>query len=751
MIFFYMKNLTIILLLTFVFIANLANAAVIRDIKVENNNRISKETILTYGVIELNKDYDIDEINEVLKNLYETNFFENVKISVENNTLIINVIENKIVQNVIVEGIKSKTLTKQILENIYSKNKAPFLLNKVKLDTRKIKNSLDIAGYYFSTVDSKIRENSNETVDLIFNIDLGDKAKISKIEFIGDKKIKSRTLRSVIISEENKFWKFITNKKYLNKSILETDKRLLKNFYLNKGYYDVKIESSTVEFFDDSSFKLSFKIDAGEKYTINKASLELPMDYDEKNFSKVNEILNKLVNKTYSFIKISKVVEEIDKVSLSREYDFINAEVIENIVDNNKIDIIFKVKESDKFYVEKINIVGNNITHESVIRNSLEVDEGDPFNELLNAKSMNNIKSLRIFKSVKSDIIEGSEPNTKIVNIEVEEKPTGEITLGAGVGSEGGSVGFGVTENNFIGKGIKLNTSLRVTDDSIRGAFTVTNPNFNYSKKSLSTTIESTQIDKLTDNGYKTTKTGFSFGTGFEQFENTYFRPRISSYFEDLTTNSKASTNLKKQSGNYFDTNFNYNLDFDNRNQRFQTSEGNRFILAQGIPLISEEYSLMNSVEYQTWKKFNNEIVTSVGIFGKMINSLTDEDVRITDRLSLPRKKLKGFQYGAIGPVDAGDYVGGNYATTLNFTSTLPMLLPGVETVDFKYFIDVGNVWGVDYSNDIDESNKIRSATGVGVEWFTPIGPMTFSLAQDLSKASTDKTESFQFNLGTTF
>ena len=154
---------------------------------------------------------------------------------------------------------------------------------------------------------------------------------------------------------------------------------------------------------------------------------------------------------------------------------------------------------------------------------------------------------------------------------------------------------------------------------------------------------------------------------------------------------------------------------------------------------------------YQTWKKFNNEIVTSVGIFGKMINSLTDEDVRITERLSLPRKKLKGFQYGAIGPVDAGDYVGGNYATTLNFTSTLPMLLPGVETVDFKYFIDVGNVWGVDYSNDIDESNKIRSATGVGVEWFTPIGPMTFSLAQDLSKASTDKTESFQFNLGTTF
>ena len=138
-------------------------------------------------------------------------------------------------------------------------------------------------------------------------------------------------------------------------------------------------------------------------------------------------------------------------------------------------------------------------------------------------------------------------------------------------------------------------------------------------------------------------------------------------------------------------------------------------------------------------------------MFGKMINSVTDENVRITDRLGLPRKKLKGFQYGAIGPVDAGDYVGGNYATALNFSSTLPMILPGVETVDLKYFIDVGNVWGVDYSSAIDDSNKIRSSTGFGVEWFTPIGPMNFSIAQDLSKASTDKTEGFQFNLGTTF
>jgi outer membrane protein insertion porin family len=746
-----MKNITIILLFVLTFCVNVAQSAIIEKIKIENNNRISKETIITYGDIKLNQDYDSKRVNEIIKNLYETNFFEDLKISIEGNTLIIDVVENKIIQNVIVEGIKSKTMTKQILENIFSKDKAPFLISKVKLDSKKIKTSLDMMGYYFSKVESITKKNPNDTIDLIFNIDLGEKAKISKIEFIGDKKVKSRTLRNIIISEENKFWKFISRNKYLNKSVLETDKRLLKKFYLNKGYYDVKIESSTVDYFDNSTFKLTFKIDAGKKYFINKASLVLPIDYSQDNFANVNKILKKLNNKPYSFNKVSKVVEEIDKVSLSREYDFINAEIIENKVDDNKLNIIFKVKESDKFYIERINIVGNNITQENVIRNSLEVDEGDPFNELLNAKSINNIRSLRIFKTVKSEVIEGSEPNTKIVNIEVEEKPTGEISIGAGVGSEGGTIGFSVSENNFLGKGIQLGSSLRVTDDSIRGAFTVVNPNFNYSNKSLSTTIESTNIDKLTDNGYETSKTGLSFGTGFEQFENTYFRPSISAYIEDLTTNSKASANLKKQSGNYFDTNFNYNIDFDNRNQRFQTSEGNRFVFAQQVPLVSEEYSLRNSIDLTTWKKFNNEIVTSVGFYGSMINSLNDENVRITDRISLPRKRLKGFQYGAIGPVDAGDYVGGNYATVLNFTSTLPMLMPSVETVDFKYFLDVGNLWGVDYSSSIDESNKIRSATGIGVEWFTPIGPMTFSLAQDLSKASTDKTESFQFNLGTTF
>ena len=724
---------------------------IIEDIILEGNNRISKETIITYGDIELNKVYTNEEINEIFKNLYSTNFFENITITKLDNKLKIKVIENKIIQTVIIEGVKSKTIQESILDTMYSKSKTPFLERKVSEDVTRIKNSINNLGYYFAKVESKVVENSNETVDLVLNIELGDKASIDKIEFIGNKIFKNRTLKNVIISEESKFWKFISKNKFINQSLINRDKRLLEKFYLDRGYYDVKIDSTNASFQNNNQFKLVYKIEAGTKYRFNKSKLTLPIDYDPTNFQKLENKLSTLNNEIYSFSKISKIIEEIDKISLSREYDFINAEVVEKKIADNKIDIEFIIKETDKFYIERIDIFGNNVTQENVIRNSLELDEGDPFNELLNAKSLNNLKSLNIFKDVKSKIKDGDKLSTKVIEIEVTEKPTGEITLGAGVGSEGGSIGFGVTENNFLGKGVKLGTTLRVSEDTIRGNFSVTNPNFNYSNKMLITNIESTKIDKLADNGYETTKTGFSFGTRYEQYEDIFFSPKLSTYIEDLTTSSKASASLKKQSGNYFENKFSYSLDLDKRNQKYQTFDGHRATFSQGLPLISEEYAFFNSINIEKWHKFNNEMVANIGMYSSMITSLNDEDVRITDRLSLPRSKLRGFKYLSVGPVDGNDYVGGNYAASINFDTTLPMVLPSLQTVDFKYFVDVGNVWGVDYDDNIDDSNKIRSSTGLAVDWFTPIGPLNFSIAQDISKASTDKTEGFQFNLGTTF
>ena len=742
-----MKYILIILfILKFAF--SYAFADIINDIQVKNNNRITKETILTFGGIELGKNYSQEQLNDILLNLYSSNFFSDIKFDLQGDVLIVVVQERKIVQRIILNGIKAEKTKKLILKNLSVKEKSPYVNFLAKQDIKKIRNALNNSGYYFNKVDVSIKDNTNETIDLIYNINLGEKALIKNIIFTGEKFYKDKKLKNVIVSEESKFWKFISNKKYLNPEQINLDLRLLEKFYLNKGFYNVKIKNSSA-IFNDNHFNLVYNIDSGNVYTIRNTKLVLPDDFDEKDFKEVDNILKDLKEQRYSLNKLNKVVKQIDKISVSRLYDFIDASIETEIIGSNELDISFIVKESEKFYVKKINVLGNNITEERVIRDMLEVDEGDPFNKLLHAKSLNNIKARNIFQSVESKIIDTQDGNLKNINITVEEKATGEILLGAGVGSDGGTAQFSVSENNFLGKGVKLSTGLRVSEERIRGNFTINNPNFNYTDKALSTDIFITDTDKLTDFGYKSTDAGFSIGTSFEQYDDFYFRPTFRTTYEQLTTNSSASANLKKQEGSYFTTNVGYVLDLDKRNQRFQTTDGFQSKFIQRIPLISESNTLLNGYQIDNYQSFN-DINTSIGLYLRAVTGLSD-DVKISERLNLPRKRLRGFRSGKIGPVDANDHVGGNYAASLNFQSNLPFLFPSFQSVDFNYFIDAANVWGVDYSNAVGDSSQIRSSTGVGLEWFSPIGPFTFTLAQPISKIDTDETQTFQFNIGTNF
>tara|TARA_B100001564_G_C20649839_1_gene676292 strand:+ start:75 stop:2303 length:2229 start_codon:yes stop_codon:yes gene_type:complete len=742
-----MKYLIIFLLIIkFAFMH--AFADIINSIEVQNNNRVTKETIIAFGGIELGKDYNQEQLNKVLLDLYSTNFFSDIKFDVQGDVLIVDVEERKIIQQIVINGVKAQKTKKSILKNLSLREKSPYVIFLAKQDINKIQNSLNIAGYYFNKVDVTLKNNSNETVDLIYNIDLGEKALIKNIIFTGEKFFKDKKLKNIIVSEESKFWKFISNKKYLNPNQIDLDQRLLERFYLNKGFYNVQIKNSSA-IFNENHFNLVYNIDAGNIYTIRDTKLILPDDFDENDFKKVKTILSKLKDEKYSLIKLNKVVDQIDQISVSRLYDFIDATIETNMVEDDKLDITFVVKESEKFYVKKINVLGNNITEERVIRDMLEVDEGDPFNKLLHAKSINNMKARGIFQKVDSKIVDTTDGKLKNIDITVEEKATGEILVGAGVGSEGGTAQFSVSENNFLGKGVKLSTGLRISETRLRGNFTVTNPNFNYSDKALSTDIFLTDTDKLADSGYKSTNAGFSLGTGFEQYDDFFFRPTFRTTYEELTTNSSASANLKKQQGSYFTTNIGYVLDLDKRNQRFQTTDGFQSKFVQNIPLISESNTLLNGYQFDTYHSYD-KITSSLGLYLRAVTGLSD-DVRISERVNIPRKRLRGFEAGKIGPVDANDHVGGNYAASLNFQTNLPFLFPSFQSIDFNYFVDAANVWGVDYSNSVGDSSHIRSSTGVGLEWYSPIGPFTFTLAEPISKIDTDQTQGFQFNIGTTF
>ena len=729
-----------------------SNAQIINKINIVNNDRVSKETIINFSKIKIGDDVNDIILNNSVKELYNSNFFSDVKMKLDNDTLIITVIENKIIQKITINGIKAEKFKEAILKAIKLKAKSPYNEFLATNDLKLVREVLIGQGYFFSKVSSSVINNeTNNTIDLIYDISMGDKALVKSIEFTGTKIFKSSKLRNIITSEENKFWKFLSSKKFLNNEQINLDERLLKRFYLNNGYYNVNVSSVFAKLLDTGHFKLVFNINAGNIYKVNNAILTLPIDYDPSNFKKISDKLDETKGLKYSSLKIDKIVNEIDRISLEKEFEFINASIEEIIIDDDLIDLRIVISETKKMYVERVNILGNNITQENVIRDALAVDEGDPFNELLQTKSLNNVRSLNIFKSVSAKVNDGSTDLTKIINIEVEEKPTGEITLGAGVGTDGGTIGFGVTENNYMGKGIMLKTSLRMAADSVTGQFSVVNPNYKSSNKAIFTNIQSSSTDRLTQNGYKSTKTGFSLGTKFEQYEDLYFNPSIKTYFEKIETTSTASSALKKQTGNDFDTSFAYSLDYDKRNQRFMTTSGYQSQFSQILPIVSDINAVSNTYELKIYNKLPNDMISTVSFYASAINSITGNDVKISERLKLPRAKLKGFEYSKIGPVDNGDYVGGNYASAINFSATLPMLFPSLDSADFSYFIDLGNVWEVDYSNSIDQASKIRSSTGVAINWFTPIGPLNFSLSKPITKATTDKTQSFQFSLGTTF
>ncbi|WP_440634083.1 outer membrane protein assembly factor BamA [Candidatus Pelagibacter sp. HIMB1485] len=738
-------NLFIIL-----FSFNLANSEIIKEIRVVGNDRISDQTIISFSNVLINESIDQENMNRMLKDLYDTNFFKNISISIDNNVLTIKVDENPIINKIIFDGIKSNKIKKIISDSVTLKSRSSYNELILNNDKQKIKKILKELGYYFPSIDIFVDDLKDNKLNITYKIKLGEKAKIKKISFVGDKKFKDKKLHSIIVSEESKFWKFVTNKKFVNEKIISLDKRLLKNFYLNKGYYDVNIDSTFAKLINKKDFELIYNIQAKEKFFFNNLSIDIPIDFEISNFFQIQELFKKLKGEPYSINQVEKILEEIDKITLEQQFQSISAKVEENII-GQKIDLKFIIEKLDPIYVERINIFGNNVTKEEVIRNQLQLDEGDPYNEILLNKSINNLKSLNFFRNVTSEVVEDKLLDKKQINIKVEEKPTGEISAGAGIGTSGSSFSFGVKENNYLGSGVALSSNISISDESLKGILTVTNPNYKNSDKSVDFSVEAIEIDRLKAFGYKTNKTGFSLGSNFEYLNKFRLGVANSNFYEKIDTDSNASAKQKEQEGNYWDSFLNLSFDYDTRNQKFQATEGFRSQYFIDMPVISETATLQNTYIYKYFTELYENNISTASIFLRSSNSLKGDDIKLSERIILPSNKLRGFERGKIGPKDGEDFIGGNYAASINFASTVPQLLESSENLDFLLFLDIGNVWGVDYFEGDDEGSEIRSSTGIGIDWLTPVGPLNFTFATTLSKADTDKTETFRFNLGTSF
>ena len=739
------------LFLTFFFLilTHTLRAEIVNQINIEGNQRISTEAIKMFADVSINEDLSENDLNKILKKLYETNFFDLVSVKISNKILVIRVKENPIIQNINYEGIKSSKLLEELKKNIILKPRSSYNENLADKDKKKIKSFLKNRGYYFSKVEISIQELQDNKIDIDYNISLGEKAKIKRISFIGEKIFKDKKLKGIILSEEYKPWKFLSGKKYLNEEVINYDERLLKNFYLNKGYYNVKVNSSYAKVVNNQSFELIFNIDANSKLFFGDLKIDLPDDFSKSNYEKVEKFFKKLENEPYSINRIEDIVEKIETITIDEQYESIKASVNEKVV-SNRININFKIEEMEKFFIERINIFGNNVTRESVIRNQIEIDEGDPFNEILYAKSLNNIKALNFFEEVNAKILEGNQFNTKIIDIEITEKATGEIFAGVGTGTDGSNFSFGVKENNYLGRGVKIDSNLSVSDERIKGKFLVSNPNYKNSDKNLDLSLEATSTDRLATSGYKSNVTGFGIGTNFEYLDDFRVGLATRNSIEKISVDSSASSRQKKQEGNYFDSFIGLDFLYDKRNQKYQTTSGFISSYSTNIPIISDTNTLTNTYNYKIFKELYENNVSTFSFLFKGASSLTDDDIKLSERLYIPGRKLRGFESGKIGPKDGSDYIGGNYISVLNATTTVPKILENVQSVDIVMFADAANIWGVDYNSSLDKSG-IRSSIGIGLDWLTPVGPLTFSLAQPITKEPTDTEETFRFNIGTSF
>ena len=722
---------------------------VVNKVEVKGNQRITLETIIIFGDIKTGENYDESDISLLIKKLYETNFFSNISAELINNQLIINVEENPIINSIVFKGEKADKYMEGINRIITLKEKTSFLRNIVKSDINKIREFYRYLGFYFVKIDLEIEKLNKNRVNMIYSINKGERAKIAKIYFLGDKKMRNRKLRDIITSQENTFWKIFSKNVYLSKERVELDKRLLKRYYKNKGYYEVDISSSNVEYSKGEGFVLTFSVNAGKRYRFKKISVNVAKALDKSAFISLQTEFNKTIGKYYSEKRLTAILEKIDKLSQQKELQFINHRLDETL-EADGVAVIIDIFEGRKFTVERINIKGNNVTNDAVIRSEMLIDEGDPYSALLLNKSINNLKAKGIFGKVEKKILEGSSLDSKILEVKVEEKATGEIMAGAGVGTDGTSVMFAVKENNWLGKGINLKSSLSLNAQSISGSIAMRNPNYNYTGNAVFSSLDISSMDKTTNSGFESATTGFSFGTEFEQYEGVFLSPTISAKFEKIDVQSSASDKIKKMEGNYKNVDFNYSITLDKRDQRFETTSGHKISFVQSLPIVQDSSSILNGLTVSKYFEFSEDVIGALKIYGRSLHGI-DDDVRLSERLFIPQRRLRGFDTSKVGPKDASDWIGGNFATAVGFEAKLPNLLPESLKTNVSAFIDTANLWGVDYSDSVNDSNKIRSSVGLAADVWTMVGPLSFTVAKAITTYDQDETETFNFRLGTSF
>jgi outer membrane protein insertion porin family len=725
--------------------------AEIKKINIVGNTRVNAATIESL-VDKKITNIDSIYINNLTKKIYDTDFFADVKISFSQDTLIINVVENPIVNFFYINGVKDSDLD-QVNKIITLKENSIFSASKLKKDIEATKEFLIGLGYYQASIVPELIKIDSNQVNLIINIDKKEISKIKNIYFIGNKFFNNSQLMDVINSSEDGWWKFFSTSSFTEQRI-EYDKQLLKEFYKSKSFYDVQIESAFANVDKNNNFSLTFSINSGNKYKFGVYDLKTTgLVLKEEDINEIKNISNMLLNNQfYSPLIINKLNKKVTDFLETKRYGNFEINVQNTKSIDDKINVTVQLNEGQKSLVNKISIRGNTITEEKVIRDNLDISEGDQLNSSKVKKSIDKLRSKQLFSKVDYKTEDSDIKNFKDLNLFVKEQPTGSIGAGFGYGTNGALFEVSVNERNFLGKGIGLNFTGRLSSDVVRGEFSYVDPNYINSNKELAVSLFS-ELDDYTNSGYQNKRAGTRFATKYEIYEDVFFRPNLSVQFDKLEVTGSASSLLRSRQGDFTTTSFGYNFLFDQRDSKFNPTSGSVISFDQNIStFFSDVPTITTGVGVVFYKElFSDKFIGSAKT--RLANTLAfnDKDVKLSDRLFTSTSDIRGFEPRGIGPVDSGDHIGGNNLVTLSLKSTFPNPIPENLRATTFLFLDMGNVWGADYSSTISDSSKLRTSTGIVLDLMSPIGPLSFAYSIPLSKISTDREQNFLFNIGSSF
>ena len=738
-------------LVIFFFILTSGSFAEIKKVNIVGNARVSSATIESL-VDKKISNIDSIYINNLTKKIYDTDFFADVKISFSQDALTINVIENPIVNFFYINGVKDSDLD-QVNKIITLKENSIFSSSKLKKDVESTREFLNASGYYQALITPEVIKIDNNQINLIINIDKKEISKIKNIYFIGNKYFSNNQLMDVITSTEDSWWKIFSTSA-LSEQRIEYDKQLLKDFYKSKSFYDAQIESAYASVDKNNNFTLTFSINSGNKFKFGDYDVKFSgLTIKDTDINEVRNISDKLLkNQFYSPLTINKLNKQVTDLLEAKKYSNLEINIQDLKVADSKINIIVQLNEGQKSLVNKINIRGNTITEEKVIRDNLIISEGDQLNLSKVKKSIDNIKSKQLFSKVDYKIEDSDKTNFKDFNLFVKEQPTGSISAGVGYGTNGGLFEASINERNFLGQGINLNFTGRLSSDVIRGELSYADPNFINSNKELAASLFS-ELDDYKNSGYQNKRAGTRFATKYEIYEDIFFRPNLGVQFDKLEVTGNASSLLRSRQGDFLTTSIGYNFLHDQRDSRFNPTAGSIIYFDQNIAtLFSDIPTIQTGVGATFYKElFSDKFIGSAKARLANVTAFDDKDVKLSDRIFASSSDIRGFEQRGVGPVDSGDHIGGNNLATLSLKSTFPNPLPeNLRPTTFLFF-DMGNVWGADYSSLISDSSKLRTSTGIALDLVSPVGPLSFTYSIPLSKAATDKEQNFLFNIGSSF